>query len=182
MSLGYGPDGKRARKVSGRTETEVRDKLKDLHTDLDTGVRLVRGYMLEQAVTDWLAVGLPGRTAKTIEVNRDSLKPVLASIGRKPLQDLTAQDVRAALTALVMQGSQRTLGLGGMVQHSTDNAQRARSARATADREQARQRGQGKGNGKKRERLTWKSTAARAPEATPRTPSAGWPGGQLGER
>jgi hypothetical protein len=29
------------------------------------------------AVAEWLAVGLPGRTTKTIEVNRDSLKPVL---------------------------------------------------------------------------------------------------------
>ena len=72
VSLGHGPDGKRARKkVSGKTKTEVKDKLKDLHTDLDAGIRPVRGYTLEQAVTDWLAVGLPGRTAKTIEVNRD---------------------------------------------------------------------------------------------------------------
>ena len=47
VSLGYGPDGKRARKkVSGKTRTEVKDKLKDLHTDLDAGVRLVRGLSL----------------------------------------------------------------------------------------------------------------------------------------
>jgi hypothetical protein len=39
-------------------------------------------YALGQAVTDWLAVGLPGRAAKTIEANWDSLKPVLARIGR----------------------------------------------------------------------------------------------------
>ena len=44
MSLGYGPDGKRVRKkVSGQTSTEVKDKLKDLHTDLGAGVRPVRG-------------------------------------------------------------------------------------------------------------------------------------------
>ena len=110
VSLGYGPDGKRARKkVSGKTKTEVKDKLKDLHTDLDVGVRPVRGYTLEQAVTDWLASGLPGRTAKTIEVNRDSLKPVLARIGARPLQDLTAADVRAALTAMASTHATRTV-------------------------------------------------------------------------
>jgi hypothetical protein len=76
VSLGYGLDGKRVRKkVSGQTKSEVKDKLKDLHTDLDAGVRPVRGYTVGQAVADWLAVGLPGRTAKTIKVNRDSLKP-----------------------------------------------------------------------------------------------------------
>jgi integrase len=110
VSLGYGSDGKRVRKkVSGKTKTEVKDKLKDLHTDLDAGVRPVRGYTVGQAVTDWLAVGLPGRTAKTIEVNRDSLKPVLARIGTRPLQDLTAQDVRTALTAMAGTHATRTL-------------------------------------------------------------------------
>ncbi len=110
VSLGYGPDGKRARKkVSGKTRTEIKDKLKDLHTDLDAGVRPVRGYTLQQAVTDWLAMGLPGRTANTIEVNRDSLKPVLARIGTKPLQDLTAADVRAALTAMAGTHATRTV-------------------------------------------------------------------------
>ena len=50
MSLGYGPGGKRARKkVSGKTKTEVKDKLKDLHTDLDVGVRPVPGYTLDGA-------------------------------------------------------------------------------------------------------------------------------------
>jgi integrase len=110
VSLGYGPDGKRVRKkVSGATKTGVRDKLKDLHTDLDAGVRPVRGYTVEQAVTDWLAVGLPGRAAKTIEVNRDSLRPVLARIGARPLQDLTAQDVRTALTGMAGTHATRTV-------------------------------------------------------------------------
>ena len=50
VSLGYGLDGKRVRKkISGQTKTEVKDKLKDLHTDLDAGVRPVRGYTLDGA-------------------------------------------------------------------------------------------------------------------------------------
>jgi hypothetical protein len=40
---------------------------------------------------------LPGRTVKTVETNRDSLRPLLAVIGAIPLKDLTVQDVRAAL-------------------------------------------------------------------------------------
>src|SRR5262249_21106638 len=93
---------------SGKTKTEVKDKLKDLHTDLDAGVRPVRGYTVEQAVTDWLAGGLPGRTEKTIEVNRGSLQPGLARIGARSLQDLTAPDVRAALTAVAGTHATRT--------------------------------------------------------------------------
>jgi hypothetical protein len=43
VSLGYGPDGKRTRrKVYGRTKQEVRDKLRALHQELDSGVRSSR--------------------------------------------------------------------------------------------------------------------------------------------
>ena len=62
VSLGFDADGKRIRrKVSGQTRTEVRDKLKELHAELDAGVRTAAGYTVEMAVTDWLAEGLPGR-------------------------------------------------------------------------------------------------------------------------
>jgi hypothetical protein len=98
VSLGYAADGKRIRKkVSGQTRTEVKDKLKALHSELDAGVRTVQGYTVEAAVADWPAEGLPGRAAKTVEVYRDTLRPVLAVIGRIPLRDLTVQDVRTAL-------------------------------------------------------------------------------------
>ena len=39
VSLGFNADGRRVRrKVSGKTKTEVKDKLKALHSDLDLGV------------------------------------------------------------------------------------------------------------------------------------------------
>src|SRR5579864_2234779 len=95
VSLGFDADGKRIRrKVSGKTKAEVRDKLKALHSELDAGVRSAAGYTVDRAVADWLDEGLPGRTAKTVEANRDSLRPVLTVIGTIPLKDLTAQDVR----------------------------------------------------------------------------------------
>ena len=59
------------KKVSGQTRTEVKDKLKALHSELDAGVRTVQGYTVDMTVTDWLAEGLPGRAAKTVEVYAD---------------------------------------------------------------------------------------------------------------
>ena len=110
VSLGYAADGKRIRKkVSGKTRTEVKDKLKALHSELDAGVRTAAGYTVDMAVTDWLAEGLPGRAAKTVEVYRDALRPVLAVIGRIPLRDVTVQDVRTALTTMAVTHSTPTL-------------------------------------------------------------------------
>jgi len=110
VSLGFGPDGKRRRKkVSAPTKTEVRDKLKALHAELDAGIRTLHGYTLEKAVADWLADGLPDRTAKTIETNHDALKPLLAELGAVRLADLTAHDVRSALTKMAARYSTRTL-------------------------------------------------------------------------
>jgi hypothetical protein len=110
VSLGFAAGGKRTRKkVSGKTRSEVKDKLKALHADLDAGVRTSHGYTVEMAVADWLAGGLPGRTAKTVEVNRDALNPLLANIGTIPLHDLTAHDVRAALDKMAGTHATRTV-------------------------------------------------------------------------
>ena len=110
VSLGFDADAKRVRrKVSGKTKTEVKDKLKALHTDLDAGVRSAAGYTVEKAVADWLDEGLPGRTVKTVEANRDSLRPLLAVIGPIPLKDLTVQDVRTALSRMGATHATRTL-------------------------------------------------------------------------
>jgi integrase len=110
VSLGFDADGKRIRrKVTGKTRTEVKGKLKDLHSELDAGMRPVAGYTLDMAVTDWLAEGLPGRAAKTVEVYRDALNPVLAVIGRIAVRDLTVQDVRTALAKMAVTHSTPTL-------------------------------------------------------------------------
>ena len=45
LTLGYTGDGKRQRrKVSGKTKAAVVDKLRDLHTQLDTGITPKAGY------------------------------------------------------------------------------------------------------------------------------------------
>ena len=63
-------------------------------------------------MADWLEERLPGRTAKTVEANQDSLRPLLAVIGRIPLKDLTVQDVRTALKKMAATHSIRTLHKG----------------------------------------------------------------------
>ena len=83
LTLGYTGDGKRQRrKVSGTTKAAVVDKLRDLHTQLDTGVTPKAGYAhytVRQAAEDWLAHGLDGRSPKTITKNQNVLEPILAS-------------------------------------------------------------------------------------------------------
>src|SRR5579862_3041507 len=110
VSLGFDADGKRIRrKVSGQTRTEVKEKLKDTHSDLDAGLRTAAGYTVDMAVTDWLAEGLAGRAAKTVSVYSDALRPVRAVIGRIALRDLTVQDVRGALAKMSVTHSTPTL-------------------------------------------------------------------------
>ncbi len=61
VSLGFDSGGKRLRrKVSGKTKTEVKDKLRDLHSDLDAGVQTSASYTVDQAVADWMHEGRDG--------------------------------------------------------------------------------------------------------------------------
>ena len=79
VSLGFGPDGKRVRrKVSGRTKTEVKDKLKDCTTSCAKGSTPRPTYTVQNAVTTGWHNGLHGRSAKTISTNREVLAPLTA--------------------------------------------------------------------------------------------------------
>jgi integrase len=110
VSLGYGSDGRRVRrKVSGKTKQEVRQKLKELHADLEVGVQSPATYTTRAAVDDWLAEGLSGRSERTLILYRDGMRPLTDKIGAKPLRKLTAADVRAALAELSTQMSTRSL-------------------------------------------------------------------------
>ena len=110
ISLGFGPDGKRIRrKVAGRTKTEVRDKLKAAHAELDRGLHTSATYTVRQAVDDWLEGGLQGRSDRTRSIYHEALKPLLEHIGAKPLRELAARDVRRGLEALSDRVSTRYL-------------------------------------------------------------------------
>jgi integrase len=111
VSVGYGPDGKtwRRHKISGRTRAEVAAKLRELQAEQDLGAQPTPGYTVQRAVDDWLAEGLDGRSARTVTLNRDVLKPVIAIIGDIELRKLTGHDVRRALTQLAKNHSSRTV-------------------------------------------------------------------------
>ena len=110
ISLGYGPDGKRIRrKVFGKTKQEVRDRLKALHQEMNSGVRSSSSYTVRQTVEDWLREGLDGTSERTRTLYEGLLDPVLEMIGARPLRELSAGDVRLALAQLVTRYSTRSL-------------------------------------------------------------------------
>jgi len=113
VSLGYGPDGKRIRpRVSGKTKTAVQDRLKELHEELESGLRTSRGYTLRRAAEDWLREGLSGRAAKTVKKNENVLAPILAAIGARKLRELTAGDVHTALITMAQRYSSAAVAMG----------------------------------------------------------------------
>jgi integrase len=110
ISLGWTPDGKRIRRqVTGRTKTEVRDKLARLQAEAKAGLKTSAFYTLSKAVDDWAAEALDGLAAKTVRSHVDLLRPVTMLIGNIPLRDLTAQDVRRTLAKLAETRSTRTM-------------------------------------------------------------------------
>jgi integrase len=112
ITLGYTPDGKRVRrKVSRRTKAAVKDALDELRSEAADGVRTSSSYTLQQAVEAWLSDGLSGRSNETVAKYRYVLKPVLARIGGKALRELTAADVRAALTRVATSRSTETVAI-----------------------------------------------------------------------
>jgi integrase len=66
VSLGYSPSGTRVRKkVMGRTKIEVREKLRELHAQVESAVRPRRHYTVNDALDDWLETGLDGLAPAT---------------------------------------------------------------------------------------------------------------------
>src|SRR5499433_2708795 len=136
VSLGYTPEGKRIRrKVYGRTKQDVRDKLKALHQELDAGIRSSAGYTLRDAVQDWLGEGLDGRSERTRVLYEGLLEPVLEIIGTRPLRDLSAREVRSALSQLTSRYSTRSLqitrnSLDRAIRHAQANDLVARNVAA----------------------------------------------------
>ncbi len=110
ISLGWRHDGTRIRrKVTGRTKTEVRDKLKKLQAEADAGLKTSASYTLAKTVADWTTEALDGLADKTVRSHVDLLRPVTMLIGNVPLRDLTAQDVRRTLSKLAQTRSTRTM-------------------------------------------------------------------------
>jgi len=111
VSLGYGADGRRQRrKVTGRTKAEVRDKLKDLHRDLESNVRPRQRYTVGDALDDWLANGLEHVSDRTVKLYRNTIaKALKEELGTVRLTSLTAGQVDTAMSALASRSTTRTV-------------------------------------------------------------------------
>jgi integrase len=109
VDLGLSPAGTRIRKkVTGKTKVEVRDKLKELHKEIDAG----RRYTVGDALEDWLAHGTDGLSERTMTLYRGTIARALnQELGGVRLTELTAPDVYRALTALASRSSTRTVQL-----------------------------------------------------------------------
>jgi len=93
-----------------RPKQGVKDKLKELHGDLDVGLPAADGrYTVRQAVADWLREGLDGRSENTVTMNRHVLQPVVASLGRIQVRQLATRDVRRVLAEIAETRSSRTV-------------------------------------------------------------------------
>jgi integrase len=94
--------------VTGRTKTEVREKLKRLQAETDAGLKTSASCTVAKAVDDWAAEALNGLANKTVRSHVDVLRPVTMLIGNVP-QDLTAQDVTRTPSKLAQTRSTRTM-------------------------------------------------------------------------
>ena len=109
ISVGHKAGKRVRRKVTGRTKTDVKAKLRKLRREMDNGVRSSATYTVGNALDDWLASGLNGRSDRTKELYRDTVKPLREPLGDIKLRDLTAGDVQQTLDALADRLSTRTL-------------------------------------------------------------------------
>ena len=92
ISLGYGDDGKRLRRtVRGKTKTEVKDKLDELHEEIKAGIETPATYTIRQCVMDWLgSLELDPHTMATYRGQAE--KWIYPKIGSKKLEDFKATD------------------------------------------------------------------------------------------
>jgi integrase len=92
ISLGYGEDGKRLRRyVRGKTKTEVKDKLDELHEEIRAGIETPATYTVRQCVADWLdSLERDPHTMATYRGQAE--KWIYPKIGRTKLKDFKAAD------------------------------------------------------------------------------------------
>lgn len=108
ISLGYDPKGRRIRKsVTGNTKAEVRDKLKELHRELEQGTASSPTYRLDEAVSAWLAS--LDLHPSTVANYRFMAKHITMALGNRRLRDLTAKDVQEFLEELPLSTRSRKL-------------------------------------------------------------------------
>jgi integrase len=95
ISLGFDTKGKRQRvKRKSKTKTQVKDKLREVVDNLETGVRAEARYTVNDAVNDFFDKGLKGKSKATIDNYRSlATHHLIPQIGTTKLQQLTADQL-----------------------------------------------------------------------------------------
>jgi hypothetical protein len=83
--------------------------------EIDQGVKPSASYRMADALAEWPAHGLDGRSPKTVSTYREVTAPLLPLIGAISVRELTAADVWAALTRLGATRSSRTVTIAHQV-------------------------------------------------------------------
>lgn len=126
-TVGYQPNGKRiVKKGSGKTKTAAKDKLREILRDYHDGtVTNSPNYTVKDAVTDWLAFGLPKRGRATIERYEIMARVhIIPSLGARKLRELTADDVDRWLASKAKAHSTSYVSdLHSMLRRAVDRAQ-----------------------------------------------------------
>lgn len=102
------PDGRRP-KVSAKTKTEARDKLREAIRQQQRGVRVDGHLTVEKYLEDWLTNVLPAspkvKAPSTLENAEWAVrKHIIPALGTKKLNEVTADDVDAMLRAMAAKG------------------------------------------------------------------------------
>lgn len=122
--------GRQAHPAEGLSHDQggVLDKLKELAGEIDAGVRKApAGYTVRQAAADWLADGLPGRSAETVRTYDDVLAPLLAELRARKVRELSADDVARALAVMARTYSTSSVARGHLALKRTLRYAQARS-------------------------------------------------------
>jgi integrase len=127
ISFGYDHTGKRIRVVrKAKTKAALRAKLAQVVAEHDAGIKAgAAGCTVADAVNDWLAKGLKGRSQKTVTACRILAEQhVLPLIGPIKLRELTADHVDEWLDGLKGKLSTRSLqGVHAILKRSIRQAQ-----------------------------------------------------------
>ena len=101
MEAGYSGAGKRLRRrVSGKTKTEVQDKLRQLHQEIAAGLVIDRNYRVSQCLDNWFANSCGGVSPSTITKQRYIARYLYDGLGYTKLAELNPSDVERLLSDL----------------------------------------------------------------------------------
>ena len=109
ISLGYDAAGKRIRRrVRGKTKADLKDKLKELHEEINAGIRTPATYTIGECVNDWLdELALDPHTMATYRGQAE--KWIYPKIGAAKLKDFKVADADRFFRELAKVLSKRSL-------------------------------------------------------------------------